>query len=136
MRHFPALIISVALMACAQTTQVDTSAAGPRGSTRPDARLSDADRARQVLNRLTFGARPGDLAAIERTGVKAWVEQQLHPESIPDPVADSVLGLLDITHKNAFELSADYPQANDFGAVATQSKLFGDLNKRRFAAMR
>ncbi|HTR78703.1 MAG TPA: DUF1800 domain-containing protein [Gemmatimonadaceae bacterium] len=77
--------------------------------------LDEADQARQALDRLTFGARPGDLAAVEHMGVKAWVDLQLNPERIPDHEADSVLDLLDITHKSAFELAADHPQANEYG---------------------
>ena len=35
--------------------------------------------ARHVLNRCTFGARPGDLGAIEKIGIAAWIEEQLAP---------------------------------------------------------
>ena len=36
-----------------------------------------------VLNRLTFGPRPGDLQQIRHTGIEKWIDQQLHPERIP-----------------------------------------------------
>ncbi|MFI5229983.1 MAG: DUF1800 domain-containing protein [Gemmatimonadales bacterium] len=80
----------------------------------PDAQLTGIDRARQAANRLTFGARPGEVEAIQRMGVDRWIDRQLHPESIPDPAADSVLDRLEITHKSAFQLAADHPQANEF----------------------
>ena len=35
-----------------------------------------------ALNRLTFGARPGDIQQIRSVGLDKWVEQQLHPERI------------------------------------------------------
>jgi len=89
-------------------------------STTRSTSLTGADRARQALNRLTFGARPGDLAAVQRMGVKAWVERQLHPERIPDGSADSVLDRLEISHKSAFELAADHPQANEVGLSPQQ----------------
>src|SRR5579862_1089341 len=38
----------------------------------------------QALNRLTFGARPGDAAQVKTVGLKAWIEQQLHPERIAE----------------------------------------------------
>jgi len=99
------------------------SIASAQHKTKPaDSSLTVANRARQAINRLTFGARPGDLAAVERVGVKAWVERQLHPERIPDRVADSVLDLLDITHKTAFELVADHPQANEVGLGPLQQR--------------
>jgi uncharacterized protein (DUF1800 family) len=37
-----------------------------------------------ALNRLTFGPRPGDVQAVEKMGVKEWIEQQLHPERIAE----------------------------------------------------
>ncbi len=37
----------------------------------------------QALNRLEFGPRPGDAEAVAKIGLKKWIEQQLHPESIP-----------------------------------------------------
>ena len=32
-----------------------------------------------VLNRLTFGPRPGDIQQVRRMGVDKWIDQQLHP---------------------------------------------------------
>jgi hypothetical protein len=37
-----------------------------------------------VLNRLTFGPRPGDFAAVKAMGIKRWIDQQLRPETIDD----------------------------------------------------
>ncbi len=107
------LTLCAALLACSPAIQVTTGAApvAPLAG----ASLNDADRARQALSRLTFGARPGDLAGVEKIGVSAWVDLQLHPERIPDLAADSVLDKLEIAHKSAFELFADHPQANEFG---------------------
>jgi len=96
-----------------------SACAGPKPQTAvsatADGSLDVDGRARQTLNRLTFGARDRDVAEIERVGVSSWVERQLYPERIADPIADSVLGLLDITHKTAFELYADHPQPNEYG---------------------
>ncbi len=39
--------------------------------------------ARNISDRLGFGPRPGDLAAITHMGAERWIEQQLHPQSIP-----------------------------------------------------
>src|SRR5260370_12455942 len=49
-----------------------------------DVKLSPEQRIRQALNRLTFGARPGDLEAVRRLGVEKWIELQLHPERIAE----------------------------------------------------
>ena len=44
----------------------------------------EIDEATHVLNRLTFGPRPGDLAVITKLGHRAWIERQLQPEDIDD----------------------------------------------------
>jgi uncharacterized protein (DUF1800 family) len=36
-----------------------------------------------VLNRLTFGPRPGDVEAVKKMGIPAFIETQLNPQSIP-----------------------------------------------------
>ena len=37
-----------------------------------------------VLNRITFGPRPGDVTRVRALGIKAYIEQQLHPEQVDD----------------------------------------------------
>ena len=44
-----------------------------------------------VLNRLSFGPRPGDIEKVSAMGVDAYIERQLQPERIPDPVVDAKL---------------------------------------------
>jgi len=44
----------------------------------------DRARAEHALNRLAFGARPGDVERVTRIGVDKWIDQQLHPERIAD----------------------------------------------------
>lgn len=43
-----------------------------------------AQSAEHVVNRLTFGARPGDVAQVQKIGVKKWIDRQLNPSSIPE----------------------------------------------------
>ncbi len=50
--------------------------------------LNSQERAQQLLNRFTFGPRPGDLEKVLALTPEKWFEQQLNPASIPDPVAD------------------------------------------------
>lgn len=47
---------------------------------------SDAE-ALHVINRLSFGPAPGDLARVKAMGVDAYIDEQLHPERIAEPVA-------------------------------------------------
>jgi uncharacterized protein (DUF1800 family) len=56
-----------------------------------EASLTDREKAAQLLNRFTFGPRPGDLSATLKMGPDAWFERQLNPDSIPDPTVDKRL---------------------------------------------
>jgi uncharacterized protein (DUF1800 family) len=42
-----------------------------------------------VLNRLSYGVRPGDIERVAAMGIDVYIERQLHPERIPDPVVDA-----------------------------------------------
>jgi uncharacterized protein (DUF1800 family) len=53
--------------------------------------LSERERALQVVDRFTFGARPGDVDRVLAMGVDAWFAQQLHPETMKDPALDKRL---------------------------------------------
>ena len=46
--------------------------------------LQGSERIVQALNRFTFGPRPGDVEAVQRTGLDKWFEEQLHPANIDE----------------------------------------------------
>jgi uncharacterized protein (DUF1800 family) len=54
--------------------------------------LTERERAVQILDRFTFGARPGDVDRVMAMGTQNWFEQQLTPEAIKDPALDKRLG--------------------------------------------
>ncbi len=45
---------------------------------------TDARTALHVLNRITYGPRPGDIERVQRMGVERFIEQQLHPDTLED----------------------------------------------------
>jgi uncharacterized protein (DUF1800 family) len=49
--------------------------------------LAPDQQAVHVLNRLAFGPRPGDIERVQRIGVQQYIDEQLHPETIPMPPA-------------------------------------------------
>src|SRR5437016_9234814 len=61
------------------------------GATSTDTNLTERQRALHVLNRLAFGPRPGDVDRVLSEGVDRWIDQQLHPEAIPDRAVDARL---------------------------------------------
>src|ERR1051325_4593968 len=54
-------------------------------------RLNEEQRAVHVLNRLAFGARPGDVERVLKLGVENYVEQQLNPSKIDDAALEAKL---------------------------------------------
>jgi hypothetical protein len=63
------------------------------GSAHPGAAIPNDDKAiAHVLDRAGFGPRPGDVARLRQLGLERYVDQQLHPERIPDADMPSRLG--------------------------------------------
>ncbi len=71
--------------------------------------LSTNEQIRHVLNRLAFGARPGDAAHIREIGVDRWIAQQLTPQRIDDSAMDQVLAHYPTLSQSAGDLLRDYP---------------------------
>jgi uncharacterized protein (DUF1800 family) len=49
------------------------------------------EQVQQVLNRLTFGARPGDAEKVRAMGIDKWVDLQLNPDRILDSAGNDVV---------------------------------------------
>jgi uncharacterized protein (DUF1800 family) len=69
----------------------------------------DEARILHALNRLTFGPRPGDIAAVRKMGLHAWIEQQLHPETIDDSALGSRLAQYPIMHMDVADMLRELP---------------------------
>ncbi len=64
----------------------------------------------QVLNRLAFGPRSGDVAVVRQMGVDRWIARQLSPQQIPDPAAEAFLARFAAYHASPADLARDYPR--------------------------
>jgi uncharacterized protein (DUF1800 family) len=72
--------------------------------------IARKDRVVQALNRLTFGARPGDAEQVRKIGLKKWIDLQLHPERVPEnPVLAEKLKPFDTLAMPSDELVRNYP---------------------------
>ena len=71
--------------------------------------LTPEEQAAQVLNRFTFGPRPGEVSAVARLGWETWFEQQLNPASIPDAALDARLGQYPALRLAPGQLAVQYP---------------------------
>ena len=61
-----------------------------------------------ALNRLTFGARPGDVQRVRSMGLDKWIDQQLHPEKIDDAPLDQFMSHYSILHEDQNQLLQEY----------------------------
>src|SRR5262245_49667474 len=67
----------------------------------PESRIPDEATITHVLNRLTFGPRPGDVDKVRAMGLASWIEQQLHPERLDDGAAAALLPPLETAPASA-----------------------------------
>ncbi len=72
--------------------------------------LTEEQRIIHVLNRLGFGARPGDVQRVKAMGLENYINQQLNPEKIPDTVAENKLRELSTLNMTTAELYEKFPQ--------------------------
>jgi uncharacterized protein (DUF1800 family) len=94
MRKFAALTLIPLLLAAplhAQKKATPKPKALAAAKPAPLIPLNPQERAQQLLNRFTFGPRPGDLEQVLAITPEKWFEQQLNPASIPDPILDKRL---------------------------------------------
>jgi uncharacterized protein (DUF1800 family) len=85
---------------------------GTKAGGRFDTKLSKDQQILQVVNRLTFGPRPGDVEEVRQMGVEKWVDLQLHPDRISEnPVLEEKLKPLETLRMEPGEIIASYPQA-------------------------
>jgi uncharacterized protein (DUF1800 family) len=73
---------------------------------------ADTDRASalHLLQRLTYGPRPGDVERVQALGERAWLERQLDPARIDDTATERALLPLRTLTMSIAELHAAYPR--------------------------
>jgi uncharacterized protein (DUF1800 family) len=97
--------VSLLVVAVAAATAPGASTEMPKSAVppRPDDRTIV-----HVLNRLGFGAAPGDLERVRRIGLNAYIDRQLHPDRIADLAMTERLAPLATLSKTPSELADEY----------------------------
>jgi uncharacterized protein (DUF1800 family) len=72
-------------------------------------RISEDQKITHVLNRLGFGARPGDIERVQKIGIQAYIEEQLRPERINDAEAESKVADLNSLTMSRSKLLEQFP---------------------------
>jgi len=114
-RRAGAILSLVALLASTFTAGI--SAQSMNGgmkmpASKSAAKLSQDQRILHVLNRLGFGARPGDVERVKAMGLDNYIAQQLFPEKIDDSVSEAKLQNLETLRMSTAEIYEKYPQPN------------------------
>jgi uncharacterized protein (DUF1800 family) len=114
MRRNPLVIVGTLGLLAGLTLPCTTNAQSKTSATtaRLDHRELAADQqVIHVLNRLAFGARPGDVQKVRAMGVDKWIDQQLHPEQIDDQSLEQFLSHYNILHEDQSQLLQQYAVA-------------------------
>jgi uncharacterized protein (DUF1800 family) len=82
-------------------------------------KLSKDDQVLHALDRLTFGPRPLDIERVKKIGLKKWIDQQLHPERVPEnPVLEARLQSLESLRMTPMEAVQHFPPPAMIRAIA------------------
>ncbi len=127
MRTLPLLLTSLGAIACAaqaprQAPVAPMTTASRAPYVEPGARdLLPDEQVQQALNRLTFGARPGDAAAVRAMGVDKWIDLQLHPERIDDAKTDQLMSRYSVFSMRTGDIVHDYMELQQAQRQAKQA---------------
>ncbi len=102
--------LRLAEVTCLMLCAVSALDAQRRPATARTAQLDPRERAVQLLNRFTFGVRPGDVERLLALGTDRWISQELNPASIPDTELEKRLAdypTLRLTPAQALEIFPD-----------------------------
>src|ERR1051326_846168 len=108
LRKLTALVSLVALVATTFAAVAGQSMKA--SSTAKGGKLSEDQRILHVLNRLGFGARPGDVERVKAMGLDKYIELQLNPNGIDDSASEARLQNLDALRMTTAQLYEKYPQ--------------------------
>ena len=92
-RMVVALIVALAIPVppALAASPAPVAPAKPEGAKAGATKLNANQRVVHLLNRLSFGPTPEEIAAVKRLGVDGWLNQQLHPERISDNALEARL---------------------------------------------
>src|SRR5262245_9576889 len=72
-------------------------------------KLTEEQKVAHLLDRATFGARPGDVERVMKLGWEKYLDEQLRPERISDQVVEQRLKNIESIHLSSAELAKNYP---------------------------
>jgi len=107
------LLVLGALAGCGAAAAGGAGPAQPQVADSSAASATQAAADRQILhaiNRLTYGARPGDFERVRAIGLSAWIDRQLRPRTIDDSATERALAELTTLRMPIAELLREFPR--------------------------
>ncbi len=80
--------------------------------------LTARERVQQVLDRFTFGARPGEVDSVLAMGEDKWLAAQMNPDAIKDGITDKKLADFPTLNMSVPQLLLTFPDRGQIGPVA------------------
>ena len=107
------------------------------------ARLTDDQKILHLLNRATFGPRPGDVDRVRQMGIGGFLDEQLHPGTIDDSNLEERLAALPTMQMSSTEAFQFYPpppvaeqranEKNPPPVFGRPQQLYGELVQQKLA---
>jgi uncharacterized protein (DUF1800 family) len=124
-------LLTIAVVLCGTVSQSMVSFADAITDSKSK-KMTEEQRIVHVLNRLGFGARPGDVERVKAMGVENYISQQLNPEKISDALAENKVKDLQVLSMSTAELYEKYPQPGQLlRQLQTRGALPTDLAEAR-----
>jgi uncharacterized protein (DUF1800 family) len=105
------LLLTLAIPA-SLTAQMASPAATKASKPQSGPPLTPDEKILQVLNRFTYGPRPGDLERVRAIGLTAWFNQQMNPSKIDDSALEARLASYPAMQLPLDRLMEMYPSNN------------------------
>lgn len=83
--------------------------------------LTQEQKVVHLLNRISFGPTREEVQKVNRLGIRAYLDEQLHPEKIPDPLMEEKLAALKTMRLSSRELIELYPTPRQAKQRAAQN---------------
>jgi uncharacterized protein (DUF1800 family) len=114
---FAAPLVSRVTVSSAEDSTVTRSTNSSKDETAwkgrlPITELNEDEAIAHALDRLGYGARPGDIERVRHLGLENWITKQLHPETLNDKAVENRLADYSTISMSATALLQEYPQVN------------------------
>ncbi len=129
-KALPLLRSGIAAALCTSMALSPLAAVASTKTPKSKASAAEIDRAGLIVERLTFGPRPGEVSSVRAMAVDAWLERQLAPERIDDSALEQRLSIYPALQLSQDERLARYPTPATIRQIARTGNLPTDPETR------